>query len=161
MSGDVNLSAGDVGAYPKGESDRRYQPRGNYQAAGNYQPAGNYALRGESYTKSETYSRNEIDSRIKPQNTANLSDNGWWICGDTGLIYQWGTVQFVESWGDKYVSFPKAFPNKCLSVQVSCNAVSQKPDQYVLYAKTFDQWTLTYWVRGIGNGVLYFFAVGY
>ncbi|WP_166307076.1 hypothetical protein [Photorhabdus cinerea] len=51
LSGDVNLSAGDVGAYLKGESDGRYQPHGNYQ------PAGNYAVRGECYTRGESDGR--------------------------------------------------------------------------------------------------------
>lgn len=38
-------------SYTKSESDSRYQPRGNYQ------PAGNYAVRGECYTKEESDSR--------------------------------------------------------------------------------------------------------
>ncbi|MDE9434367.1 hypothetical protein KKJ08_19665, partial [Xenorhabdus bovienii] len=32
-------------SYPKNESDRRYQPKGNYAPAGNYQPAGDYATK--------------------------------------------------------------------------------------------------------------------
>ncbi|WP_244866625.1 hypothetical protein [Photorhabdus heterorhabditis] len=51
LNGDVSLSAGDVGAYPKGESDERYQPHGNYQ------PVGNYAVRGECYTRGESENR--------------------------------------------------------------------------------------------------------
>ncbi|WP_166308621.1 hypothetical protein [Photorhabdus cinerea] len=50
-------TAGDVGAYTKGESDGRYQPHGNYQSAGNYQPTGNYAVRGECYTRGESDGR--------------------------------------------------------------------------------------------------------
>ncbi|NHB93620.1 tail fiber protein [Photorhabdus cinerea] len=44
-------TAGDVGAYTKGESDGRYQPHGNYQSAGNY------AVRGECYTRGESDNR--------------------------------------------------------------------------------------------------------
>ncbi|WP_232832547.1 type II toxin-antitoxin system HicB family antitoxin [Photorhabdus sp. CRCIA-P01] len=63
LTGDVSLNAGDVGAQPtgnyavrgesytKGESDGKYQPRGNYQ------PAGDYAVRGESYIKRESDER--------------------------------------------------------------------------------------------------------
>ncbi|WP_047964429.1 tail fiber domain-containing protein [Xenorhabdus khoisanae] len=38
-------------AYTKGESDGKYQPRGNFQLAGNY------AVRGENYTKGESDGR--------------------------------------------------------------------------------------------------------
>lgn len=51
MTGDANLSAGDVESYAKPESGSKYQPRGNYQPAGSYQPVGNYVVRGESYMK--------------------------------------------------------------------------------------------------------------
>ncbi|MBQ0534843.1 phage tail protein [Providencia huaxiensis] len=43
LSADINLTASDVGAYGKDESDTRFQPKGNYAPAGNYQPAGDYA----------------------------------------------------------------------------------------------------------------------
>ncbi|WER20921.1 phage tail protein [Providencia stuartii] len=43
LSTDINLTASDVGAYDKSESDNRFQPKGNYAPAGNYQPAGDYA----------------------------------------------------------------------------------------------------------------------
>lgn len=86
LSADVSLSAGDVGAYGKTESDNKYQPKGNYAPAGNYavkgdsytksesdgryqpkgsyQPTGNYALKGDSYTKAESYNRTDIDKKI-------------------------------------------------------------------------------------------------
>ncbi|QXF34388.1 hypothetical protein CE143_15460 [Photorhabdus luminescens] len=114
LAGDVSLSAGDVGAQPvgnyavhgeiytKSESDGRYQPLGNYQ------PAGNYTVRGESYTKGES------DGRYGVKNTANLSANGWWKCGNTGLIYQWG----ISVTGG-VVKFPIPFKNKCFSVMTN------------------------------------------
>nr|ELR5111146.1 phage tail protein [Providencia stuartii] len=59
LSTDINLTASDVGAYDKSESDNRFQPKGNYlpsgysysksesdnkyQQKGNYAPAGDYA----------------------------------------------------------------------------------------------------------------------
>lgn len=36
LSADINLTAGDVGAYGKGESDNKYQQKGNYAPAGDY-----------------------------------------------------------------------------------------------------------------------------
>lgn len=80
LSADISLSAGDVGAYGKTESDNKYQPKGNYaikgdsytknesdgryQPKGSYQPTGNYALKGDSYTKAESYNRTDIDKKI-------------------------------------------------------------------------------------------------
>ncbi|PHM69250.1 gp53-like domain-containing protein [Xenorhabdus kozodoii] len=114
-------------SYTKSESDEKYQPRGyylengysysktesdsRYQPKGNYAPAGNYAIRGECYTKSETYSRREIDSRISPRNMASATTNGWWECGDTGIIYQWGI-----SYQGGVIKFPKQFRTQCFSV---------------------------------------------
>lgn len=73
----ADMTAGEVGAYTKGESDQKFQPLGNYlpagysyskaesdtsfQPKGNYAPAGNYAVKGESYTKAEG------DQRYQPK----------------------------------------------------------------------------------------------
>lgn len=73
----ADMTAGDVGAYTKGEADQKFQPLGNYlpagysyskaesdtnfQPKGNYAPAGNYAMKGESYTKAEG------DQRYQPK----------------------------------------------------------------------------------------------
>ncbi|MEX9897979.1 gp53-like domain-containing protein [Proteus mirabilis] len=121
-------------SYTKAESDGRYQGKGNYQ------PAGNYALVGASYTKAESdgkyqpkgsyqtsgysYSKSESDSKYQPKgnygakNTANKAQSGWWKCGDTGLIYQWGVVTGCTTRTDSR-AFPIPFPNKCLSVSGS------------------------------------------
>ena len=73
----ADMTAGDVGAYTKGEADQKFQPLGNYlpagysyskaesdtnfQPKGNYAPAGNYAMKGDSYTKAEG------DQRYQPK----------------------------------------------------------------------------------------------
>ena len=59
----ADMTAGDVGAYTKGEADQKFQPLGNYLPAGysyskaesdtNYQPKGNYAPAGDYATKTE------------------------------------------------------------------------------------------------------------
>lgn len=95
----------------------------SFQPKGNYQPAGNYALKGESYTKSESdnryplksdvYSKLASDDKYGLKNTANKAESGWWKCGDTGLIYQWGKVSGSTSDTDTR-NFPIKFPNKCL-----------------------------------------------
>lgn len=50
-------------------------------------------------------------------NTANLG-GGWWRCGDTGMIKQWGYVN-KGSRGWSTVNFPIPFPNACANVQVT------------------------------------------
>ncbi|WP_368870074.1 gp53-like domain-containing protein [Proteus mirabilis] len=49
------------------------------------------------------------------KNTANKSESGWWKCGDTGLIYQFGIVTGCVNQDDSR-TFTIPFPNKCLSI---------------------------------------------
>ncbi|MEQ4896396.1 hypothetical protein ABN102_08455 [Proteus vulgaris] len=78
----ADATAGEVGAYSKGESDQRFQPLGNYtpsgysyskaetdnkyQPKGNYAPAGNYANKGDSYTKTESDGRYQAKGSYQP-----------------------------------------------------------------------------------------------
>ncbi|HID7484659.1 TPA: phage baseplate protein [Morganella morganii] len=78
----ADMTAGEVGAYTKGESDQKFQPLGNYlpagysyskaesdtnfQPKGNYAPAGNYALKGDSYTKAEGDQRYQAKGNYAP-----------------------------------------------------------------------------------------------
>ncbi|MTB39307.1 MULTISPECIES: phage tail-collar fiber domain-containing protein [unclassified Providencia] len=62
LSTDINLTASDVGAYDKSESDNKFQPKGNYLPSGysysksesdnKYQQKGNYAPAGDYATNS-------------------------------------------------------------------------------------------------------------
>ncbi|WP_426578565.1 gp53-like domain-containing protein [Xenorhabdus stockiae] len=49
------------------------------------------------------------------KNTAQKEPNGWWKCGDTGIIYQWGITN--RTLGEDYldVRFPLQFPSACVS----------------------------------------------
>ncbi|WP_235409925.1 hypothetical protein [Proteus terrae] len=78
----ADVTADDVGAYSKTESDQRFQPLGNYapsgysyskaetdtkyQPKGNYAPAGNYANKGDSYTKTESDGRYQAKGSYQP-----------------------------------------------------------------------------------------------
>ncbi|EPI4696053.1 MULTISPECIES: phage baseplate protein [Morganella] len=78
----ADLTAGEVGAYSKGESDQKFQPAGNYlpegysyskaesdthfQPKGNYAPAGNYALKTDVYTKTEGDGRYQPKGNYQP-----------------------------------------------------------------------------------------------
>ncbi|MDB6372452.1 gp53-like domain-containing protein [Photorhabdus bodei] len=59
-------------------------------------------------------------------NKAILSVNGWWRCGDTGMIYQWGNVPIDDNQG-KIVNLPISFPNELLSLHVT--AISSAPNK--------------------------------
>lgn len=66
IDGAVPKKAGDIGAFSKEESDKKYQP------AGRYQPAGNYEAKGHAYSKDESDRRYlSHDTSIPP--AANLS----------------------------------------------------------------------------------------
>lgn len=81
----ADINANDVGAYSKGDADKRFQPVGKYQAEGygyskaesdtkyqpkgSYAPAGNYANKGESYTKAES------DGKYQPKGSYQPSGN--------------------------------------------------------------------------------------
>lgn len=78
----ADMTAGDVGAYTKGEADQKFQPLGNYlpagysyskaesdtnfQPKGNYAPAGNYALKSDVYTKTEGDGRYQAKGNYAP-----------------------------------------------------------------------------------------------
>ncbi|WP_240531590.1 gp53-like domain-containing protein [Proteus alimentorum] len=64
------------------------------EAVKNYQPKGNYGLK----------------------NTSLKSQNGWWKCGDTGIIYQWGRKDI--SYDDFFIDLPIAFPSSIASVSI-------------------------------------------
>lgn len=53
-------------------------------------------------------------------NTASKNTNGWWRCGSTGIIVQWG-VQNVDGATVNTYSFPTAFPTGNASLVVSNN----------------------------------------
>ncbi|NHB61196.1 gp53-like domain-containing protein [Photorhabdus sp. RW14-46] len=48
-------------------------------------------------------------------NTANKVVNGWWKCGDTGIIIQWGQANGCGAIND-YRYFPISFPNACFQI---------------------------------------------
>lgn len=78
----ADITAGETGAYSKGECDQKFQPAGNYlpegysyskaesdtafQPKGNYAPAGNYALKTDIYTKTEGDGRYQPKGNYQP-----------------------------------------------------------------------------------------------
>ncbi|MFN6754004.1 gp53-like domain-containing protein [Proteus mirabilis] len=124
-------------SYAKAESDTKYQPKGNYLATGysysksesdgKYQPKGNYLASGYSYSKGESDGKYQPKGSYSVKNQAKKTDNGWWKCGDTGIIYQWGNSGSIPRDSDKILTFPLLFPNKCLSVIAVSNKRNYDP----------------------------------
>ncbi|MDE9457553.1 phage tail protein [Xenorhabdus bovienii] len=53
-------------------------------------------------------------SNLSPRNTALKEPNGWWQCGDTGIIRQWGFFG-----GNGSITFPRKFPNAVTNIQLT------------------------------------------
>ncbi|WP_311752502.1 pyocin knob domain-containing protein [Proteus columbae] len=127
-------TAADVGAYSKGESDEKYQPKGNYLASGysyskgesdgKYQPKGNYLASGYSYSKGESDSKYQPKGNYAPagsygsKNTANKAGSGWWKCGDTGIMQQWNEHKWSAGQSLDF-KFSVPFPNTVLTIMVT------------------------------------------
>lgn len=65
--------AGDVGAYTKGESDNRFQPKGNYTPA------------GEAYTKAASDARYVQNIRVSATQVRSFSDGGGYSSNDAAF----------------------------------------------------------------------------
>ncbi|MQL46638.1 hypothetical protein GEA64_00925 [Photorhabdus khanii] len=106
------------------------------------------------------YSKAEVDSRVNGKsnkNTALKSGNGWWKCGDTGMIFQWG---LVERKNDKTaVNFPIVYPNKCFNIQLTLgNAYSNSGSNIVAYEARNSGFDYVAYSQEVWA---YWFAVGY
>ncbi|MEX9366039.1 hypothetical protein AB7Z05_19430, partial [Providencia vermicola] len=109
------------------------------------------------------YTKAEVDSRISAsggKNTANKTDNGWWKCGDTGMMLQNVHTTFKD-WSDNVVNFPIPFPNKCINVVVSVNSSTNNPGNYAIYVKSWNAKSVTVYISGIAPGPLHIMAMGY
>lgn len=107
LSADITLTAGDVGAYSKTESDSLYQPKGSYQ------PKGNYATAGSSYTKMESDSRysKPITGWKTLYEGGGLSDSGVDINEDIRGKIVW--VKAGDDWSSFYVPPVDNIPMWC------------------------------------------------
>lgn len=111
----------------------------------------------EGVVTAPTYSPGSADTRVAttafveerfsrvPKNTAALGEDGWWKCGDTGLIRQRRKVFVGDLAGNTTkidVVWPVTYPNQCSSVIVtfmSLDAATSNPRvsaQYVVAAKS-------------------------
>lgn len=190
LSADISLSAGDVGAYNKTETDNKVadakkagtdaQTKANAAStaatnannnANGRVPSGR-KVNGKPLTTDITLSAGDVGTYDKPKldqmikavgtkNTANKAANGWWKCGDTGIIYQWGFIN--ESPADDYqITFPIAFPNVCTVVQMqiitsSTGELTRYPRLKIMPSKT----GANVYHGGVRSGHFNWIAMGY
>ncbi|WP_350306837.1 gp53-like domain-containing protein [Photorhabdus viridis] len=72
-------------------------------------------------TKITSQLNKALGQKIKTEldrSKALLSVNGWWKCGDTGIIIQWGQELGSINQSD-YRNFPISFPNACFQLVTS------------------------------------------
>ncbi|WP_232370288.1 gp53-like domain-containing protein [Xenorhabdus lircayensis] len=59
-----------------------------------------------------------LDDIIANKSTAKKEPNGWWKCGDTGVIYQWGRTRVLQGSEKISVQLPISFSSTNYSVVV-------------------------------------------
>ncbi|PQQ36520.1 hypothetical protein C6H68_18960 [Photorhabdus luminescens] len=110
------------------------------------------------------YTTGECDGRYGSKNMALKSTNGWWKCGDTGVIYQWGVTRVLEPLEIITVQLPVRFSNACVNVMLTVNRLGASGGiangySAVLSPSSF-KLTNDYANTGISVGY-YWFVVGY
>jgi hypothetical protein len=123
----------DARYYTKSQSDAGYMPKVS------------------AYTKAES------DARFNLKNAASKAASGWEKDNSTGVIKQWGVA--TRSADSTRITFPTAFPNACLSVQLTLLFTNGFHDQNI-YVQNPDRSGFTY-VAGSGEVKAYFEARGY
>lgn len=123
----------DARYYTKSQSDAGYMPKVS------------------AYTKAES------DARYNLKNAASKAASGWEKDNSTGVMKQWGVA--TRSADSTRITFPTAFPNACLSVQLTLLYTNGFHDQNI-YVQNPDKSGFTY-VAGSGEVKAYFEARGY
>ncbi|WP_445497431.1 gp53-like domain-containing protein [Photorhabdus sp. SF281] len=82
--------------------------------------SGSDVLDDGNVTKITAQLKNVLEQKIAKccnlnVNTANKVANGWWKCGDTGIIIQWGQANGSLNIND-YRNFTIPFPNACFQI---------------------------------------------
>lgn len=105
-----------------------------------------------------------------PRNTAVMGVDGWWKCGDTGLIRQRRRVfvgELIYASTQVLVTWPVQFPRECSSIVATfeiASGVSRFNAQYAVISKSVASCTLSFdeW-SGINQSALYIYveAEGY
>ncbi|ETS31350.1 Phage tail fiber [Photorhabdus khanii NC19] len=110
----------------------------------------------------------EVDKKINAKgnkNTADKAVNGWWKCGDTGVIYQWGRTDVIQSGNVARIQLPISFSNTDYSVNI--NPIQSKIGSMgavIGYVNVIDRSSfdlLNSWVNARWNSPFFWIAIGY
>ncbi|MEY0278603.1 hypothetical protein AB7W07_01470 [Providencia rettgeri] len=166
LTTDISLTAGDVSAYTKTETDTKIADAKKAGTDANTNANGRVPtsrkINGKPLTTDvnlvagdiSAYTKAETDAKIQAsggKNTALKAANGWWKCGDTGLIYQWGIATHA-----KKTMFPIAFPTACTQIVLGCNGVTGSSGYYYKTNVSFEVNT-----GGGGSTSTSYLAIGY
>ncbi|HHJ1252988.1 phage tail-collar fiber domain-containing protein [Proteus mirabilis] len=111
LSADISLTAGDVGAATPAQVNEAKTAANNANNNANGRVPNTRKVNGKPLSADIRLTAGDVGAGAK--NTASKAENGWWKCGDTGIIYQWGKKTIT--YNDYFINFPIAFPNKLLS----------------------------------------------
>ncbi|TDB55842.1 gp53-like domain-containing protein [Photorhabdus khanii] len=152
LSEDIYLGAVDVGVYTPEQIDQKI----------------NIEVDRRIDTELDKKISTEVDKKINTKgnkNTAGKAVNGWWKCGDTGVIYQWGRTDVLQSGHVARIQLPISFSNMDYSVNI--NPIQSKIGSMgavIGYVNVIDNSSfdlLNSWVNARWNSPFFWIAIGY
>ncbi|OCA55090.1 gp53-like domain-containing protein [Photorhabdus namnaonensis] len=114
------------------------------------------------------YTKEEVDNQVNAKgnkNTASKAINGWWKCGDTGVIYQWGRTKVIDAGRIERIQLPISFSNTHYAVNI--NSIQSKMGfmgASVGYVNVIDNSSfdlLNSWVNAKWDSPFFWIAIGY
>ncbi|WP_445496116.1 gp53-like domain-containing protein [Photorhabdus sp. SF281] len=114
------------------------------------------------------YTKEEVDNQVNAKgnrNSASKEINGWWRCGDAGVIYQWGRTGVIDAGHIERIQLPISFYNTHYVVNI--NAIQSKMGFMgasvgyvnVINNSFFD--LLNSWVNAKWDSPFFWIAIGY
>ncbi|MDH2369478.1 hypothetical protein QDQ59_06380 [Providencia rettgeri] len=164
LTADISLTAGDVSAYTKTETDTKVADAKKAGTDANTNANGRVPtsrkINGKALTADvnlvagdvSAYTKAETDSKIQAiagKNTALKAINGWWKCADTGLIIQWGLAVHAAK-----TMFPVAFPTACTQIVLGSDGSTSSAGYYYKTNVSFE-------VNTGGRNPASYIAIGY
>ncbi|WP_118986588.1 gp53-like domain-containing protein [Photorhabdus sp. CRCIA-P01] len=114
------------------------------------------------------YTKEEVDNEVNAKgnrNSASKAINGWWRCGDTGVIYQWGRTKVIDAGRIERIRLPISFSNTQYTINI--NPIQSKlglMGASVGYVNIIDDSSfdlLNSWVNAKWDSPFFWIAIGY
>ncbi|TDB61708.1 gp53-like domain-containing protein [Photorhabdus khanii] len=127
--------------------------------------SGDNVLDDGDITKLTAQLNKALGQKIKTEfdrSKALLSINGWWKCGDTGIIIQWGQANGSMSEND-YRNFTIPFPNACGQIVATYSSFGNYGLGVAAFAVSASQFILTCrdGAGSLANCLVRYLAIGY